>query len=50
VAAGPVAEIFTEENLRLTYGGRVPFLQRRGSDPQAPLQAPGALAAPRLRA
>ncbi len=50
VAAGPVAEIFTEENLRLTYGGRVPFLQRRGSDPQGPLQAPGALAAPRLRA
>ena len=26
VAAGPVAEVFTEENLRLTYGGRVPFL------------------------
>ncbi|HEX2190920.1 MAG TPA: hypothetical protein VHG51_18575, partial [Longimicrobiaceae bacterium] len=50
VAEGPVAEVFNEENLRLTYGGRVPFLQRRGSDPQAPLAAPGALAAPRLRA
>jgi manganese/zinc/iron transport system ATP- binding protein len=25
VAAGPVSEVFTEENLRLTYGGRVPF-------------------------
>ena len=25
IAAGPVAEVFTEENLRLTYGGRVPF-------------------------
>ena len=23
IAAGPVAEVFTEENLRLTYGGRV---------------------------
>jgi manganese/zinc/iron transport system ATP- binding protein len=29
IASGPVAEVFTEENLRLTYGGRVPFLQRR---------------------
>lgn len=27
IAAGPVEEVFTEENLRLTYGGRVPFLQ-----------------------
>jgi manganese/zinc/iron transport system ATP- binding protein len=25
IAAGPVLEVFTEENLRLTYGGRVPF-------------------------
>jgi manganese/zinc/iron transport system ATP- binding protein len=25
IAAGPVAEAFTEDNLRLTYGGRVPF-------------------------
>lgn len=30
IASGPVDEVFTEENLRLTYGGRVPFLQRRG--------------------
>ncbi|HEY0020962.1 MAG TPA: metal ABC transporter ATP-binding protein [Longimicrobium sp.] len=29
IASGPVDEVFTEENLRLTYGGRVPFLQRR---------------------
>jgi manganese/zinc/iron transport system ATP- binding protein len=28
VAAGPVAEVFTEENLRRTYGGRVPFQVR----------------------
>jgi manganese/zinc/iron transport system ATP- binding protein len=25
IAAGPVAEVFTEKNLRLAYGGRVPF-------------------------
>ena len=25
IAAGPVAEAFTEETLRETYGGRVPF-------------------------
>jgi manganese/zinc/iron transport system ATP- binding protein len=25
VAAGPVAEVFTDQNLRTTYGGRVPF-------------------------
>lgn len=30
IAAGPVAEVFTDENLRLTYGGRMPFVQRRG--------------------
>jgi manganese/zinc/iron transport system ATP- binding protein len=27
IAAGPVGEVFTDENLRLTYGGRVPFLR-----------------------
>ncbi len=27
IAAGPVDQAFTEENLRLAYGGRVPFLQ-----------------------
>ena len=26
IAAGPVAEVFTDENLRVTYGGRVPFI------------------------
>jgi manganese/zinc/iron transport system ATP- binding protein len=26
IAAGPVEEVFTEENLRLAYGGRIPFL------------------------
>jgi manganese/zinc/iron transport system ATP- binding protein len=28
IATGPVAEVFTEENLRQTYGGRVAFLSR----------------------
>ncbi len=28
IASGPVAEVFTEENLRQTYGGRVAFLSR----------------------
>jgi manganese/zinc/iron transport system ATP- binding protein len=27
IASGPVAEIFTEENLRLTYGGRLAYLK-----------------------
>ena len=26
IASGPVDDVFTDENLRLTYGGRVPFL------------------------
>ncbi|MBD3221300.1 ATP-binding cassette domain-containing protein [bacterium] len=35
IASGPVEETFTEENLRLAYGGRVEFLQR-----QAPADPP----------
>ncbi len=27
IASGPVSEAFNEENLRLTYGGRIPFLR-----------------------
>ncbi|HYW06248.1 MAG TPA: metal ABC transporter ATP-binding protein [Longimicrobium sp.] len=34
IADGPVHEVFTEENLRQTYGGRLPFLQRRNGSPQ----------------
>jgi manganese/zinc/iron transport system ATP- binding protein len=33
IAAGPVGEVFTEDNLRLTYGGRVPFLPGGGAAP-----------------
>jgi len=29
IASGPVREVFTEANLRLTYGGRVAFLSNR---------------------
>ncbi len=29
IASGPVADVFTEENLRRTYGGRIAFLQER---------------------
>ena len=29
IASGPVEEVFTEQNLRLAYGGRVAFLSRR---------------------
>lgn len=29
VASGPVKDVFTDENLRLTYGGRVAFLRER---------------------
>ena len=34
IASGPVAEAFTDENLRATYGGRVPYL--RGASTVAP--------------
>jgi manganese/zinc/iron transport system ATP- binding protein len=30
IASGPVEEVFTEENLRLTYGGRA-FFGRNGA-------------------
>ncbi len=30
IASGPVDEVFTDENLRLAYGGRVAFLSRDG--------------------
>jgi manganese/zinc/iron transport system ATP- binding protein len=37
IASGPVAQIFTEQNLRLTYGGRVAFL-RDGPGAQQPAE------------
>lgn len=32
IASGPVENVFTEENLKLTYGGRVSFLKRNGDN------------------
>ena len=31
IASGPVEEVFTDENLRLTYGGRAAVLGRNGA-------------------
>ena len=33
IASGPVEDVFTEKNLRLTYGGRIAFLSRTGDEP-----------------
>lgn len=33
IASGPVEEVFTEENLRRTYGGRVGFLRKQDTAP-----------------
>jgi manganese/zinc/iron transport system ATP- binding protein len=32
IASGPVAEVFTEDNLRQTYGGRIAFITKASSD------------------
>lgn len=43
IASGPVAEAFTEEHLRQTYGGRVAFLSRNGQsngEQRAPFAVP----------
>ena len=34
VACGPVEKVFTEENLKLTYGGRVSFIKHDSKNPQ----------------
>jgi len=41
IACGPVAEVFTDDNLALAYGGRVDFLQRQapGDPPPDPPDA-----------
>lgn len=33
IAAGPVDDVFTDENLRATYGGRVPYLRGEIAEP-----------------
>ena len=32
IAGGPVDKVFTDENLRLTYGGRISFLHAKVAD------------------
>ena len=32
IATGPVEEVFTDENLRKTYGGRIAFVDRGGNE------------------
>lgn len=41
IAAGPVGEVFTDANLRLAYGGRVPFQAGAGVEPAPLAEAPG---------
>jgi manganese/zinc/iron transport system ATP- binding protein len=41
IASGPVDEIFTDENLRIAYGGRVPFVGG-GAPARAPVAAAAA--------
>ncbi|MBU0755429.1 MAG: ATP-binding cassette domain-containing protein, partial [Planctomycetes bacterium] len=41
IASGPIKDVFNEKNLRLTYGGRVPFMGSTIQD-----RDPGAAAAP----
>jgi manganese/zinc/iron transport system ATP- binding protein len=31
IASGPVSEVYTDENLRLTYGGVVAFINQPGN-------------------
>ncbi|HYE95636.1 MAG TPA: metal ABC transporter ATP-binding protein [Rubricoccaceae bacterium] len=45
IAAGPVAEVFTEENLRRTYGGRIPFAVGDGGNGPVPVLVEEARAA-----
>jgi manganese/zinc/iron transport system ATP- binding protein len=40
IAAGPVSEVFTDENLRLTYGGRVPYAAGDGASVSPGLAVP----------
>ena len=42
IASGPIEQVFSEENLRLTYGGRVAFLRDRSTEPHSPEDIQGA--------
>ena len=40
IASGPVSEVFTEANIRLAYGGRVPFLPEKSNGDEPGETAP----------
>lgn len=42
IASGPVSEVFTRHNLKLTYGGRVAFLDRGTEAPDGSAKGTGA--------
>jgi manganese/zinc/iron transport system ATP- binding protein len=46
IASGPVDEVFTDDNLRLAYGGRVGFLTRNGRNGSASAAAPASSESP----
>lgn len=46
IASGPVEEVFTEQNLRLAYGGRVAFLSRNDQTDENAGQSDAALSQP----
>ncbi len=50
IAVGPVAEVFTDENLRIAYGGRVPALAPKREAPVWGEGGPGRDEAPRALA
>jgi manganese/zinc/iron transport system ATP- binding protein len=43
IASGPVSEVFTDHNLKRTYGGRIAFLN---NSPQEETAAPGLVLQP----
>jgi manganese/zinc/iron transport system ATP- binding protein len=49
IASGPVADTFTDENLRLAYGGRVEFLHRKTPADPSPPDDDGAITYGRIR-
>jgi len=40
IAAGPVTSVFTDDNLRTAYGGRIPYLSPTSSPPPPPSSPP----------
>lgn len=49
IASGPVEQVFTEENLRRTYGGRIAFLGQNGDQLSVVSHQPAAANEPDIR-